>query len=72
MKIAWTLLVFCSLTGSASAGLWYYGTNMHGEPVSVNGTGPEAYVRGLTNDEGHLRIKNDANPPPDPGLKADF
>lgn len=61
-----------ALLASILGCLWYYGTNLHGEPASVNGAGPEAYVRRLTDAETHLRIRNDANPGPDPGPAADF
>ena len=52
--------------------LWYYGTNVYGEPAKVNDGGPEAYIRRLTNDAEHLRIRDDENPLPDPGPEADF
>jgi tetratricopeptide (TPR) repeat protein len=57
---------------SVAGCLWYYGTNVHGEPRAVNDRDPDKYVLRLKDDSEHLRIRNDQNPLPDPGIEGDF
>ena len=44
-----------SMSGSAWACLWYYGTNLHGEKLAVATFNPESYVRRLNDHSEHAR-----------------
>jgi tetratricopeptide (TPR) repeat protein len=70
-SIPLTPLLLLSLATSASACLWYYGTNMRGESIEVSAFGPEAYLRHLTDDSEHRRLRN-TPPEAEPSADADF
>jgi len=58
------------LAGSTLACLWYYGTDIHGQPVSVSALSPKIFVKRLTDFTEHARRKGML--PVDPGPGADF
>ena len=61
------MLFFLSLTSSAWACLWYYGTDMHGKALTLSVIDPAAYVKSLTDHSEHgRRVQLSAIPTPEP------
>jgi tetratricopeptide (TPR) repeat protein len=65
------LMLLLSLTSSAWACLWYYGTDMQGKPKSHGGFTPAMYIQNLTDDSEHRRrVKYLLEPKADERYKA--
>ena len=71
MRSFLALVLVLSLGAPAWACLWYYGTNVHGEPAKISERDPATYLEHLTDDRTHREIAGRI-PPPVPSVSADF